>query len=479
MGAGLSLSAYFAECGFDPNPPQREFLYTPSRFKVFKAGRRVGKTYAGGYAVQPPMLVPCPMTGAGQRGWIVGPTYAMAEKEFRVIYDAWRRLGIDKECLKFKKNADAGDMRIETSWGAVLEAKSAQHPETLVGEGLNFALLVEAGLHRRRTWSQYIRPALSDRRGWAVFSGVPEGKSDNSLLYALDQRGMSTRPEDASWRSFRAPSWANTVVFPGGRQDPEIVEAESDLTKNEFDRQYGAEFVDGVGAVFQDFDEDLHVGDFDYDPSWETYMAVDEGWTEDFRVLFIQRGPFGDLRVIREYSYNEMTAGDIARSLLADSVAGPMTRVCKMMYGDPSRPEANAELSRTLRIPQNKRTGGDLDIRLRLIESFLKIRPNVRHLPDGHPEKVPGIMFDRKHCPKLIWEMMTGYRWPERREDIPRSDKDHPVDRDNHSVEALGRFFRGMYVSVDTARSTARPTTTQARYSRRGAPAPQTPRVRR
>ena len=277
--AGLSKRSYFEECEYSPNPPQEEFHFTPSRFKVFKAGRRTGKTLAGGYEIQPSMLVPCPMTGKGQIGWIVGPIYQDCEKEFRVIYDAWRRMGIDKECIKFKKNADAGDLHIVTEWGAELVGKSAQHPESLVGEGLNFALLVEAGRHKRRTWAQYIRPALSDRRGWAVFSGVPEGKSDNSLLYALDQRGVSTRPEDASWRSFRAPSWANTRVFPGGRQDPEIIEAENDLTENEFRRQYGAEFVDGVGTVFQEFDEDIHVGDFDFAPGWATYMTVDEGWT--------------------------------------------------------------------------------------------------------------------------------------------------------------------------------------------------------
>lgn len=415
----------------------------------------------------------CPTTPNGT--WLArsnGATYftgnTHAEKEFRVIYDTWRRMGVDKDCIKFKKNADAGDMHIVTSWGAEVIGKSAAHPETLVGEGLNFAMLVEGGLHKRRTWAQYIRPALSDRRGWAVISGVPEGKSETSLLYALDQRGVSTRPEDASWRSFRAPSWANTVVFPGGRQDPEILEAESDLTKAEFDRQYGAEFVDGVGAVFQDFDGDLHVGDFDFDRSWETFMAVDEGWTEPFRVLFIQRGPFGDLRVIREYEYLQHDAPDVARSLLADPVASALTRACKTMYGDPAEPGDNATLSRMLRIPQNKNTGGELKIRRQLIERFLKIRPHLRRLPDGHPEKLPGIMFDRKHCPKLIWEMQTGYKWPEKRADVPLSDKDNPVDKDNHSVEALGRFMRGMYVNVGALTGERRPTTHQGVYDRDG-----------
>jgi hypothetical protein len=34
--------------------------------------------------------------GEAQRGWIVGPEYQDCEKEFRVIYDTFRKLGIDR-----------------------------------------------------------------------------------------------------------------------------------------------------------------------------------------------------------------------------------------------------------------------------------------------------------------------------------------------------------------------------------------------
>jgi hypothetical protein len=40
--------------------------------------------------------------------------------------------------------------------------------------------------------------------------------------------------------------------------------------------------------------------------------------------------------------------------------------------------------------------------------------------------------------------MAEGYKWPEHRSEVT-SEKEHPMDKDNHSVEALGRFMRGYY----------------------------------
>ena len=170
--------------------------------------------------------------------------------------------------------------------------------------------------------------------------------------------------------------------------------------------------------------------------------------------------------MIKEREYHQMDSPDVARDLLATE--GGLVRACRMMFGDPAEPGDNATLSRMLRIPQNKNTGGAIKIRIQLIERALKTKPELRHLPVGHPDRVPTMMIDRFHCPKLVWEMQTGYRWPEKRADVPLSDSDTPVDKDNHSVEALGRYFRGRFGSVGTAEKSTgpRPTTLPVTYGR-------------
>jgi hypothetical protein len=336
-------------------------------------------------------------------------------------------------------------MNIILPGGAQILCKSAAHPETLVGEGLNWVLMVEAGRHKRKTWGQYIRPALSDRRGMALFTGVPEGKSENSLLYSLYQRGQSTRFK--SWQSWKKPSWTNDIVFPRGRNDPEILEAEADLTQDEFMRQYGAEFTDKTGLVMKEFDEDIHVKDLDYEPSWPLYMAVDYGFTNPFVVLWIQVGPFGDIRVIKERRWQRLDTVEVAQDLLTHDAA--LVRACVRMYPDPAEPDDTRTMERMLRIPATKNTGGPIRIRLALIRRALKERNT--HLPEGDPERTPTLTVDRINCQTLIWEMREGYKWPEHRSEI-KSDSENPMDKDNHGVEALGRFFRGMFRSPENSR---------------------------
>jgi hypothetical protein len=437
----LSKRGYYRQIGYEPHPGQDLIHFTPARFKVVPNGRRWGKTLFGAREVEPNAFCPSAITGEPQLGWIVGPQYSDSDKEFGLVYDSLRRAGVDRDSIKFVRNAESGNMHIKTKWGFELLGKSAGHPESLVGDGLDFVLMVEAGRHKRRTWGQYIRPTLSDKRGWAAFTGVPEGKSEHSLLYALFQRGLTPKAQKRGWRSWTMPSWTNTIIFPGGRTDPEILDAEDDLTSDEFDRQYGAKFSEKTGVVMQEWNDEDHLGDFSYKTDWPLYMAVDYGFTNPFVVLWIQVGPWGEIRVIKEQRYNRLDTEEVAADIMA-TVPG-YVRVCERLFPDPAEPDDTRTLERKLRIPAYGNTGGEIKNRLALIRRALKVR-NV-DLPVGHPDRFPTLQIDRS-CTMLAWEMREGYKWPEHRSDI-RSDSENPMDKDNHGIEALGRFFRGMYHS--------------------------------
>lgn len=435
----LRKDIYFSRTGYSPHEGQSLIHYASSRFRVLSNGRRWGKTFLGAKEVEPCAFSMSAITGKPQTGWVVGPGYLDCEKEFRIIYDTFRKWGVDKHSIKFVNNVDSGSMHIKTTWGFELACRSAKHPESLVGEGLDFVLMVEAGRHRRRTWGQYIRPALSDKRGWAIFSGVPEGRSEHSLLYHLWARGQDNRY--AQWQSWRMPSWTNRIVFPGGRRDPEILEAEADLTKDEFDRQYGAQFVEKTGAVMQEWDDEIHLRNLSYQPGWPVYGAVDYGFTNPFVWLWIQVDEWGNAYVIRERSWTQKDTVEVARDLLANPIDAALVKQLVAFYPDPAEPDDTLTLTRMLKKPNRGNTGGELKTRLSLIRQKLKGKPD--HLPDGHPEKQPQLLVDRQ-CAGLAWEMREGYKWPEHRSEVT-SEKEHPLDKDNHRVEALGRFMRGYY----------------------------------
>jgi hypothetical protein len=433
-GQAFRKDLYFDQVGYHPHPGQALVHYNAARHRVLCNGRRWGKTFVGGREAEC-MTWLKNFLGEPMMGWIIGPEYSDAEKEYRIVYNSLKALGVDQLSSKFVNNVENGSMHIHTRWGFDLQCRSAKHPESLVGEGLDFVIIVEAGRHKRRMWGDYVRPALSDKRGWSFASGVPEGASENSLLFSLFQRGQD--PSKTSWWSMRAPSWTNTIVFPGGRTDPEILEAEDDLTEDEFDRQYGAQFVEAVGRVMKEWDDETHLVDIEYNRKWPLYAAVDFGYTNDWVWLWIQVDEFDNVYVIGEHRFTLRDTEEIAREFFKNH---PLIEKLLTIYVDPAAPDDANILRRTLKVTTQGNTGGEIKTRLSLIRSALKPRPS--HLPDDHPDKKPALVVDRS-CTKLAWEMRTGYRWPEKRNEIIKNDSEIPMDKDNHGPEALGRFFKG------------------------------------
>lgn len=439
---------YFEQTGYTPHAGQRKVHYDSTRHRTLCNGRRWGKTLVGGKEAETMAFVKNFM-GQPMHGWIIGPNYLDCEKEFRVVYDTFKKLGIDQVSSKFLRNVENGNMHIKTDWGFTLECRSAAHPESLVGEGLDFVLLVEAGRHHRKMFTEYVRPALSDKRGWSMMSGVPEIASDTSLLYWAYNRGQD--PNQKQWASWRMPSWTNSAVFPGGRTDPEILEAKDDLTEDEFDRQYGAKFVERVGRVMKEWDDDAHIKDLQWNPDWPLYAALDFGYTNDWVWLWIQTDPLNNVYVIREERYNLRDTEDIVRREFRDNTdirkQAMMDRLVRI-YGPPAEPDDNVQVQRLLKKTVATNTGGEIKARNAMVRSALKLRPE--HLPDGHPEKQPQLFIDRT-CTRLIWEMREGYRWPENRSET-RNDSENPVNKDDHGPEALGRFYKGHMEKFSEAR---------------------------
>jgi hypothetical protein len=435
---------YFAETGYIPHPGQSLVHYDNTRHRVLCNGRRWGKSLFGGKEIESTAFVKN-FLNQPMRGWIIGPNYTDAEKEFRVIYNTFKALGIDTISNKFVSNVDNGNMKIETNWGWVIECRSAQHPDSLVGEGLDFVLLAEAGRHLKRTFTEYVRPALSDKRGFSLMSGVPEDVSETNLLYWGYHRGQDAN--FSQWKSFQLPSWTNTSVFPGGRNDPEIVEAAADLTTDEFNRQYGGQFVLKRGRVMKEWDDDMHVRKLLYRRDLPLFAAVDFGYRNAWVWLWIQYDRIENRTyVIGEERFFERDTEDIAREMAGD----PLISNLRAIYVDPSSPDDAKILTRHLGVGTRSNTGGEINPRMRMIRRALKSKPE--HLPDDHPERQPGLVVDES-CTDLIWEMREGYRWPESRGDGKNS-SEIPMDDNNHGPEALSRYFKGHLESMNSAQGT-------------------------
>lgn len=440
---------YFEQTSYAPHQGQRVIHYDPTRHRAVSNGRRWGKTLLGGKEAEAEAFIKN-FLGKPKMGWIIGPEYSDCEKEFRVLYNTFKSLGIDKVSSKFLNNVESGSMHIKTSWGFDVQCRSAKHPDSLVGEGLDFVLCVEAGRLHRRTFTEYVRPALSDTRGWSLMTGVPELASDTALLYWAYERGQDQTK--LQWNSYRMPSWNNTVVFPGGRNDPEILEAEDDLTEDEFNRQYGGEFVERIGRVMKQWDDDTHlVSGLDYDPRFPLYAAVDYGYTNDWVWLWIQVDTWGYLRVIAEERWQGMDTDEITDYMLGkmndgtgESNLWPLLPKVNAIYVPPAEPDQTSVLTRKLKRPIVSATSGtQVNDRDRVTNSLLKMRSS--NLPGAmRDDRMPGMTVNRERCTQLAWEMRTGYRWPEHKSEV-KNPSENPMDKDNHGPEALGRLTWPMF----------------------------------
>ena len=197
-----------------------------SRYKVLACGRRWGKTRLGSLLC---------MAVALRRGraWWVAPSYKMARPGWRGI----RTLAAQIPGSEIK----LGDRLVILPNGGTVQVRSADDPQSLRGEGLDFAVLDECAFMRESAWTESLRPALSDRQGGAMFISTPKGRN---WFWRLWQRGQDAA--DLDWQSWQRPTAENPFIVPA-----EIEAARRDLPERIFQQEYLAMFLEDAGGVFR------------------------------------------------------------------------------------------------------------------------------------------------------------------------------------------------------------------------------------
>ena len=149
---------------------------------------------------------------------------------------------------------------------------TADHPETILGEGYDGVIVDEAARMERAVWEQYIRPALADKHGWAIIISTPKGRG---WFYDLFQRGQDKT--ETQYRSYTFTSRDN----PFFTQD-EWDEAKRTTPADIFEQEYEGKFMRASGGVFRDVAACL----FDEMPArlGELAVGVDLAKHSDFTV---------------------------------------------------------------------------------------------------------------------------------------------------------------------------------------------------
>tara|TARA_R110000796_G_scaffold3889_5_gene14897 strand:+ start:3074 stop:4330 length:1257 start_codon:yes stop_codon:yes gene_type:complete len=260
---------------------QKEICQTSARFRVAVTGRRFGKTH-----IAMRELARFAAAKNNQLVWYVAPSYRMAKNI------VWDQLKGKLKDLNWVEATNEAELMLRLKNGSKIYLKGADSPDSLRGVGLNFLILDEFQDIDPKTWTEVLRPTLSDKKGHALFTGTPRGVGS----WSHDMYSMALATDD--WDAF------TYTTLDGGNVDQiEIDQAMRDMDSRTFEQEYLASFTTYSGVVYYNFDRketskemrgletrEIHVGiDFNVDPM-SCSISVIEGNTINFIDEICMRG---------------------------------------------------------------------------------------------------------------------------------------------------------------------------------------------
>lgn len=247
-----------------PHAAQTTVLSEQRRFNVVCCGRRFGKTTLGSHIIIEPALEGKPV------GWFA-PTY-------KILIPVWRELATLLAPITSRRSDQ--EHRIELITGGVVEMWSLDSGDSARSRAYARIVIDEAARtpQLERSWTEDIRPTLSDYQGDAWFLSTPRGMNYFHTLY---QRGLDTT--DPDWACWKMPTSANPHIAPA-----EIESARKELPAIVFAQEYLAEFVADGSGVFRRV-ADAAIAEPQEKPidGHEYLISVDWGKIADWTVLSV------------------------------------------------------------------------------------------------------------------------------------------------------------------------------------------------
>jgi phage terminase large subunit len=259
-----------------PYAPRRAFLglhTRETRWGIVVAHRRAGKTVA---CVNE--LIKAAATC--EKG---NPRFAYIAPQLNQAKDiAWSYLLEYTECFGPERRVNASELWVELpNNGARIRIYGADNPDRLRGIYLDGAVLDEFGDMDPTVWTQVIRPALSDRKGWAIFIGTPKGKNTFHTLWVNAE-------DDEDWFRLRLKASETGLL-----DQKELADARRMMSDDEYAQEYECSFEAAVrGAYYGKEMNALEAGEqitsVPYDPRLQVHTAWDLGVADSTVVWFVQ-----------------------------------------------------------------------------------------------------------------------------------------------------------------------------------------------
>ena len=284
-----------------PYRPRKAFMPfhdRTQRWACLVAHRRAGKTVA---AVND--IIRAAITYQGDRGLFayIAPYRSQAKAV------AWQYFQEFAAPITQSKNEQ--ELTVTLMNGSQIRLYGADNADAMRGLGFSGVYMDEYGDFKPSVFGNVIRPALSDKQGWAVFGGTPKGKNQFWEIYETAARIPS------EWFLLRLPA-SSSGILPA----TELAAAKAQLAEDQYLQEYECSFEAAIlGAFFgkemREAQDQGRICAVPYNPDLPTYTAWDLGYRDDTAVWFYQIGR-GEIRVIDFYAVSGADIHDIASVVL-------------------------------------------------------------------------------------------------------------------------------------------------------------------
>lgn len=224
------------DCRFVPHEgqiPIIEAYIEGKREILWVSGRRSGKSINLGFICSLECMLP------QRKIWIVAPDYNLAKKVFAYLVNF---IGKTFEPNEYKVGTKPG-MHIIFSNGTIVECKSGDNPNSLIGDEVDLLIIDEAAVMASDVYELYLYAATIMRKGTTIFISTPRRKNWFFRKYhdlLNDPRGFT----------LKTPSWINPLVT---QEEMDI--ARKKMPENIFKQEMEAEFLDEGAGVFRKYNE--------------------------------------------------------------------------------------------------------------------------------------------------------------------------------------------------------------------------------
>lgn len=281
-------AAVWEQMGYRPNHSQAVIHADLKDILLVAGGWRGGKSVVTAGEMAPHCLVPSPNPYLIA---LIGPTYVEPRAEFdyiaEMISTALPGNQFDMERDTSRPNQGPWSMSIKGPKGvyfADVRTYTASEAVSVRSFNADAVAICEAGGIDEDAFEAIMGRVLST--GGFVFGS---GTLETAMKWYHDKikEGKGGEGERAI-HAYSLPSWTNTAVFEGGRDDPKIKRLEGVLRKETFDVRVGAEPIRVSGLALPEMSRESHVREVEFNPALPVELAIDPGYTGAYAVLPIQ-----------------------------------------------------------------------------------------------------------------------------------------------------------------------------------------------